>query len=278
MTLLCTAPRCAVRDHHATGCDSECRGCLPAEAVTGEAFCAGCSTKLRRWLDEIPELFADVVDPPSVVDTRQAHQNVTTAAEDVGDPIGRPRDPVAALLPAGAVCGASRQPRVTGGADEALAVRYVEAGPGSVHVTGYPDDQIGDPPPAVVLDSWCRDWQHQRNQGELLPAPSVANLCRWLGDRLDWALARHGAIADFHDEIRGMHSRLWSEAGRVEPRPELCHGVPCRRCDLLSLWRKPDGTGDVECHNPDCRTVYRADEYTAWTRLVAASTKRLRQA
>jgi hypothetical protein len=81
-------------------------------------------------------------------------------------------------------------------------------------------------------------------------------------------------MPEFYDEIRYLHSRLWREAGRSEARPELCVGVPCRRCDLLCLWKTTDGSGDVECHNPDCRTVYRPDDYLKWVALVAAATKR----
>ena len=272
MTLLCTAPHCALPREHTQGCDGDqCRGCLPAPAIPGEAFCEVDSAKLRRWLAEIPELFADVVDPPSATDTREAHEKVTTAALDVGEPVGRPRDPIAALLPAGAVPGASRQPRVSGSGDEAVAVRYVEAGPGSTRVSGeYAEDQIGEPPPAVVLDSWARDWQGIRRLGELLPPPTVAHLCWWLENRLPWALAKHDAMAEFYNEIRTMHARLWSEAGRSEPKPEHCKAVPCKRCDRMTLYRAVDGSGDVECLTAHCRMVYRREEYDDHAKMITA--------
>jgi hypothetical protein len=262
---LCTAPACWVRGHHLDGCEDNdrCRGCKPALAEYGEAFCTTCTGRLRTWLVEIPELFADVVNPPPATNT---------ATRDLGAV-----DPVTVRFPAGTVPGASRNPRVSGSPEETLAARFAEAGAGSVHVRndrGQAQDQVGDLPPAVHLDSWCRDWQHSRNMGETLPPPTVANLCTWLLDRLPWALQRHGAMAEFYGEIKDMHTRLWREAGRSEARPEPCWGVPCRRCDLLTLYRTTDGSGDVECHNPDCKTLLRAHEYEAWTRLVAAATER----
>lgn len=264
MTLSCIAPRCALPRRHIPGCDgTDCRGCLPALAEPNEAFCDTCSSKLRRWLGEIPDLFAAIVDPPTI---RDEHTVVD----------GRPhRDPIAYHLPAGSVPGATRQPRVSGSPEDQLPARYNEAGAGSMRVRndrGQALDQVGDPPPAVLLDSWARDWQTYLHDD--LPPATVAHLCRWFTARLDWALRSHPAMDDFHAEINTMHARLWTEAGRHDARPELCVGVPCRRCDLLSLWRNTDGSGDVECHNPDCRTLYRADEYREWLRLVTAPNHR----
>jgi hypothetical protein len=258
----CTAPGCTVRGEHTSDCrdTKQCRGCKPAPAEDG-CFCTADASKLRRWLGEIPDLFADVIDPPDASNTRVERDDI--------------RDPIALGLPAGSVPGASSQPRVSGSPEDMLAARYVEAAGGTIHPTGLAVDQVGDPPPAVLLDSWCRDWQLVRGMGETLPAPAVVLLCGWLSDRLGWALEHHGAMPEFYAEIQSVHARLWREAGRGEARPELCRGVPCRRCDLLSLWRSVDGSGDVECHNPDCRTMYRADEYHRWVAMVAASTRRV---
>lgn len=257
---LCTAPGCTVRGEHLRDCPdtTRCRGCKPAPAEDG-VFCPADASKLRRWLGELPELFDDVVDPPEASNTRGQ------------------LDPIAQHLPAGMVAGASSQPRVSGSPEDMLAARYVEAAGGTVNPLGMAIDQVGDPPPAILLDSWARDWQLVRDMAETLPPPTVANLSLWLGERLMWALWHHGAMVEFYGEIQALHSRLWREAGRGEARPELCKGVPCRRCDLLSLWRSVDGSGDVECHNPDCRTMYRADDYHRWVGIVAASAKRVEE-
>lgn len=263
---LCTAPTCWVRGQHLDECEDNdrCRGCKPDLAEYGEAFCAGCTSRLRRWLGEIPELFAEVVNPATESNTLPARLGVA--------------DPVTNDLPAGAVPGAGRNPRVSGSPEEALAARFNEAAGGSVHVRndrGQAQDQVGDVPPAVLLDSWCRDWQTVRNMAETLPPPSVENLCRWLLDRLGDALEKHAAaMPPFFDEIRDMHSRLWREAGRSEAQPEHCWGVPCRRCDRFLLFRTTDGSGDVECKHPDCLAVLRAHEYTTWLGLAAAAAKR----
>jgi len=231
--------------------------------VAGEAFCDGCTGQLRTWLGDIPALFADVVNPPDA------------------PPTGR--DPLTAILPAGPISGPSRAPRVTGSTDAAVPARFNEQAGGTTAVKGWvdadgirhvwADDQIGDPPPAVVLDSWARDWQ--RSFGFPLPAPTVPLLCRWLLARLPWALGHHPAIAEFFGDIAGLHRRLWIEAGREERiRSEdiACRAVPCKSCDQANLWRRPDGSGDVECHT--CRRVYRAVEYQTWVRLAAAFSKR----
>lgn len=257
---LCVAPGCAVRGEHVRDCDNTtCRGCRPAFAEDG-AFCPADTSKLRNWLGDIPELFTDVVDPPGATDTATDIRGV--------------RDPVARDLPAGTVPGAARQPRVSGSTEDMLAARYVEAAGGTIRPIGLPVDQVGDPPPAVLLDSWARDWQLIRDMGETLPAPTVSNLCRWLADRLPWALEHHGAMPEFHDEIHGLHSRLWAEAGRGEPKPEHCKAVPCKRCDRLTLYRSTDGSGDVECRTADCGRVYRRTEYDEWAKLIAAPAHR----
>lgn len=253
---LCTAPGCVVRGEHTTDCrDNKCRGCKPAPAEDG-VFCLTDASKLRRWLDEIPDLFADIVDPP---DATHSHGQ---------------RDPVARDLPAGTVPAPGRQPRVTGSTEDMLAARYVEAAGGTVNPTGLAVDQIGDPPPAVLLDSWARDWQIVRDMNETLPPPTVYQLCRWLADRLGWALEHHSAMPDFYDEIHTTHSRLWSEAGRGEPKPEHCKAVPCKRCNRLTLYRSTDGSGDVECRTADCGRVYRRAEYDEWAKMITAPVHR----
>lgn len=247
--ILCVVSTCRLPGQHHSWCADRdaCRGCLPQRSIPGEALCEQHRTQLEGWLAEIPALFAEVVDPTDV------------------DP--RPKDPVARLLPAGSVPGASRQPRVSGSATDAVPARFVEAAGGTCHPI-TPLDQVGDPPAAIQLDSWARDWQTYI--GEYLPPPTVPGLCRWLSARLPHMLRHHPAIVEFYDEIGDIHRRLRTEAGMTDPRPEPCYGVPCRRCDRLSLYRVADGTGDVECHTPDCRLVYRRDEYDRWVGMVAA--------
>lgn len=133
----------------------------------------------------------------------------------------------------------------------------------------WPQDQIGFISIATFVDLWCRDWADTRGQGE------VGSGVDWLKVRLEWACDEHPAIDDFAHELARIHHAVHRYAGAREPRPELCRGVPCRRCDAINtLYRRVDGTGDVECHNPDCRLVYRAAEYHQWVGMNAAMVRR----
>ncbi len=131
--------------------------------------------------------------------------------------------------------------------------------------------QIGHVSVATLLDSWIRDWCHLRGKSERGRPGYVSAMVVWLGNRLEWACDHHPAVDEFASEINGLWSVMRRYVGVDEPRPTPCRGVPCRRCDLKTLARLADGSGDVECQNAACRTVYRADEYTRWVRLVAAA-------
>jgi hypothetical protein len=132
-------------------------------------------------------------------------------------------------------------------------------------------DQIGYLSVATILDSWARDWATTRARSEGVWSPEVASLVEWLANRLDWACDSHPAVDEFAGEIRALNAVLRRYSGTQTPRPQPCVGVPCRRCDWVALARLADGSGDVECQNPACRTIYRPDEYQRWTRLVAGA-------
>lgn len=135
-------------------------------------------------------------------------------------------------------------------------------------------DQVGGPSVASVLYSWARDWTETRTMGEGYPTdPTVPNLVDWLGKRLDWACDRHRAIDDFAAELSYLCRSVRRMAGLTEPGPERCVGVPCRRCDLMTLARLADGSGEVECFNDDCRQVYHPKDYETWVRLLAAAAR-----
>jgi hypothetical protein len=134
-------------------------------------------------------------------------------------------------------------------------------------------DQIGYLSVATVVTTWTRDWATYRDKRELGDVATVDAHVAWLSVRLEWACDHHPAVDEFATELRTLTAALRRYAGTQTPRPQPCSGVPCRRCDWLSLARLADGSGDVECQNPACRTIYRADEYQRWTRLVAAAVK-----
>lgn len=203
---------------------------------TGQV-CPGCRQWLDRTLTEIVELYATL--PAHMIPGQVQGQRVSGSREA---PLPLRVDPLDLTMPA----------------------RYAV-----VHDTA--GDQIGLPSVASVLDSWARDWADVRDMGETLPDPTVAELARWLGNRHDWAADNHHAVSDYADELRELRAVIRRYTGGPEPYATPCIGVPCRRCDLTTLAKLANGSGDVECQNGDCRLVYRPDEYDAWVRLVAAS-------
>lgn len=134
-------------------------------------------------------------------------------------------------------------------------------------------DQIGHHSVATVLDSWIRDWVDTRALGEVGPEPHPTAQTQWLATRVDWACDSHTAVDEFAHEIHSLAGTLRRYAAAEEPRPQRVVGVACRRCDLKTLAKLADGTGDVECQNPACRAILRATEYDRWTRLLAAAGK-----
>jgi hypothetical protein len=182
-----------------------------------------------------------------------------------------------ALLPRELMPGASHEQRVSGSREAPLPFRVdaldllMPAHAGTVHdVLG---DQTGYLSVATVLDAWARDWCEVRDRGERRPLPVVVELVVWLGNRTEWACDRHPAVDEYAAELYELAGTLRAIVEPGPRPPERCKGVPCRVCDLLCLYRVTDGTGDVECKNPACRTVYRADEYHRWVALVAASAR-----
>lgn len=143
---------------------------------------------------------------------------------------------------------------------------------------GLDDDQIGTLSAATILDTWARDWiDSLPKMGEHLPAATVPALVAWLRIRVNDACDKHPAIDEFVDEMRDLAAALRRATGGVNPRPQPCDGVPCRRCDLLTLVRLADGSGDIECANPECKALMRPGDYVTWVALVAADVRQQRE-
>jgi hypothetical protein len=166
--------------------------------------------------------------------------------------------------------------RVTGG-DVVAALPFVEDVWDLLLPVRQPlagTDQIGYLSVKTTMHGWVRDWAETRGKRELGALASVDEHVRWLSDRLDWACDLHPAVDEFAAELRALTRAMRRYIGPDTARPRPCTGVPCRRCDFLTLARLADGSGDVECQNPACRTIYRPDEYERWTRLLAAAVER----
>lgn len=202
--------------------------------------CGGCRGILRDTLAEIPESYA--------------------------------------LLPDSLERGGGVGERIRGGEVEA-AMPFREDVWDLLQPVRYPPiraflaDQIGFLSVATVLHGWTRDWCDIRGKGENGPVSDVVAMVGWMVERTEWACDEHPAVDEFAAEIRTLSDELKRLVGDAIRRPQRCKGVPCRRCDLMTLARLADGSGDVECQNGNCKTIYRADEYDRWTRLVAAAVK-----
>lgn len=128
-------------------------------------------------------------------------------------------------------------------------------------------DQIGQVPVAAILDQEVRAWADAAAPGsKFRPRPDVPVMVRWLTDRLPWAYERYGPIDVFAATVRLVRGRLMSALGEFDPPDQPCVGVQCKRCDKRMLFRVQDGSGEVECKNPDCMKIYGADEYADWSR------------
>jgi hypothetical protein len=130
-----------------------------------------------------------------------------------------------------------------------------------------PGDQIGHVPVAQVLDQEVRAWIDAGAPGSRWrPVPTVPVLVDWLVKRLPWAREHYEPIGEFRTTIDRLRGVLMATLDEFDPPPELCVGVECNRCDQRLLYRRHDGTGDVECAGPDCRSVMRAADYREWVK------------
>ncbi len=247
--------------------------------------CDGDRALLDRHLYDIANLHADLTnDEPPLIDTRQ-HERFGTAyfpdgIRHVFSRGLRPSDPVARLGGVAPINSRTRQPTVSGSRERPIPIDAatfdLKAGARvpnpSPAAKGWPEDQIGRLSTATVLDQWARDIRDTLHPGQHLPPATVDQLVAWLRSRVDDICDQHPAIAEFAEEIRTLRSALRAAAGEVEPQPERCDGVPCRRCDLMTLYRHAGG--DVECVNPDCRAINREDEYQDWVKTLAVEQTR----
>lgn len=189
-------------------------------------------------------------------------------------------DPVGQLGGAGPVPGENPQPRVSGSRNPAAPTPLdaldltLPARPATRHLyaraaLGVDPDQIGTLSVATILDTWVRDWRHQLWPDHHLPVPTVASLTEWLHHRAHDACDQHPGIADFAEEIRETRTALRSALGEIPapPETERFKGVPCRSCDMRTLFRRP-GDEYIECRN--CGLLSTESEYADWRDRLAA--------
>lgn len=91
-----------------------------------------------------------------------------------------------------------------------------------------------------------------------IPSTASTRLIAYLAANLP-TIAEADYSHDFATELRGLIRTCELAAGQ----DRLVHRMKsdrCPRCDRKSLTRE-DGADSIVCHNPDCRGVWREDEY-----------------
>jgi hypothetical protein len=252
----------------------------PARLPNWQPVCDGDRALLDRHHLEIGRLVTDLVNPERpVVDTRRyEHFGVVYFQGGIRHTFSRgmrPADPLAALGGVAPINSRPRAPMISGSREAPIPIQVSRvdlSGPARIpaltdQALQWPDDQAGFMSAATVLDLWCRGIRDALYPGHQLPADTVDVMVGWLRARLPEVCDRYPAVADYAREVKDLRGALRAVAGESEPPPERCD-VPCQRCDLMTLFRQPDG--DVECVNSDCCRVYQPDEYTAWVQAYSA--------
>jgi hypothetical protein len=171
-------------------------------------------------------------------------------------------------LPEAFIPGRALAQRVSGSREPSTPLNldawdmYVDAPLGPVHDAWH--DQRGQPSVSAVLASWVDDWAEQLGQQR------GADYVPWLLARLEWAAKDYAGLVPFLVEIRSLRGRLVAVLREADPQPEYCRGVPCRNrnCDERNLFRRVDGSGDVDCHS--CGAILGRAEYDEWCRRITA--------
>jgi hypothetical protein len=252
--------------------------------------CDGDRTLLDRHHVDIGRLVAALAEDHDDIADRRLYQRFGIHYREVENPGDRRvvvrevvslglawADPVGALGGVAPINSKPKTPKTTGSREAPIPIRVNVidlAGPPRVPsltdaARPWLDDQDGFLSAATVLDLVCRDVRDTLFPDQHLPGGSVDAMVGWLRNRLDDVCDRHPAVAELASQIKDLRGALRAVADESDPPPERCDGIPCQRCDLLTLFRQPDG--DVECVNVDCRAVYRPDEYDAWVKQYAAS-------
>lgn len=108
---------------------------------------------------------------------------------------------------------------------------------------------------------------------ELATGPAITAATKFLHAHFDWVMQTHDPAATeaFGSELLSLYRRTQRVTKTDEPRPVMCAGVPCPRCDMMTLERElhSDGseTGYIHCRY--CPSLLNQVEYERWTKLVA---------
>lgn len=250
-----------------------------ADPVYGQC-CPLCPSRLARRLAEIPALCEELHGLGFVQRDRRGDHGYPAL-----DANGRRLDhfdQIANTMPAGPINGARNGPRVGGSTERPVPIRIdptdllapARAGSAAVRMRGDwwlnpggDPDQVGHLSVATELQTWVRDWASERRERE--PDPQVPVLCRWLADRLDWAVHHHPAVDEFERDVHRIHSALRAVVGDF-PAPAKAMEAACPACDCLSLFQRY-AEDWIECG--ECGRILRPEEYADYVRGLIAGAR-----
>lgn len=252
--------------------------------------CDGDRTLIDRHLADIANLHADLSNDEQPLADQRRYERFDRNGASLGEVFA---DPLAHFGGVAPINSRSKQPNVSGSRERPIPIAVtaldLRAGARIPGITASPHvrtdekrlaewlgDQIGHLSTSTVLDQWVRDIRDTLYPGHHLPPATVDELVMWLRHRVEDVCDRHPAITDFAEEIRNLRSTLRSVAGETEPPPERCEGIPCKRCDMTMMFRRPGGS--VDCMYPDCSAVYTDDDYLDWVKTLAAEQRIKRHA
>lgn len=229
-----------------------------------EVVCPGDLLRLERDLLAIPGLFRRVADG----DTVEADTRWYETVDDDGNATGQLRrcDPVASLLPAGAIRAREHRPSITGSREAPLPINVdaidLIAAPRAGAATGDPRDQVGYLPVATVLDGWARHVREHLVPNFRLPRRGVTHLVRFLHNQL-YAIVEElpGSLPALAGDLRGLCAALRHILGDTDPAPQPLLGVRCRHCKTMSTLVPWSDGRYVECRT--CGQLYNPGDRVA---------------
>ena len=244
----CAVPNCFARHLHTGVCEGNgCPGCRPREAETG-CLCPHHFARLNGAVVDVPGLIAHLRDIGRPNAGRQAGGD----GRGHGDPADRTvlpgpwldADEIGGTLASWALLVIEERPRTVGPRSGVLAWS-----PGGVRSEGG--------------ETWAVE-AHPRGTDD----PDA--LVRWLLPLLPW-VADQEWVAEM---LREMEAMIGTAKARwpMGERGRHVQGLPCPRCEHLTLWYEPPTTArpmmQVQCLEPECGRTFGEDEWERMRGLV----------
>lgn len=233
----CAVSGCVARHLHTGTCEGNgCPGCAPRAAEHG-TLCPHHWQRLNGAVVDVPGLLAHLLDIGQPTAGRQAGGD----GRSHGDPAER------TILPASWLDADEISALLT-----SWASMVIEERP---HTIG---------PRAGVLTWTLGGWRGgDRVDPQPVRTESPDDLVRWLLPLLPWVAEQEWAV----EMLREMEAMVGTAKARwpMAERGRHVEGLPCPRCEHLTLWYEPPTTArptmQVHCLEPDCGRIFGEDEW-----------------